>query len=79
LLVTSRRGPHRKQPSIIAPNCCIIKNLLHSNGNVFAELWEADSWLPELWHDLEQCNVACMCDYRRGLDWQLDLLNTYRS
>jgi hypothetical protein len=23
--------------------------------------------------------VTCMSDYRRSLDWQLDLLNTYRS
>jgi hypothetical protein len=22
-------------------------------------------------------NVACMCDYRRGSDWWLDLLTTY--
>jgi hypothetical protein len=27
---------------------------------------------------LEHINT-CMGDYRRGLDWQLDLLTTYRS
>jgi hypothetical protein len=25
------------------------------------------------------CNILEICDYRRGMDWILDLLTTYRS
>jgi hypothetical protein len=36
LLISYRHGPYRKQSySIVASNCCFIKNLLPSNGNVF--------------------------------------------
>jgi hypothetical protein len=38
VLITSRHGSHRKHSFIsVASNCCIIKNLLRSNGNVFTE------------------------------------------
>jgi hypothetical protein len=38
MLITSRQGPRRNHSSsIVASNCCIINNLLPSNGNVFAE------------------------------------------
>jgi hypothetical protein len=38
LLITSRYGPHRKHSSpIVGSNCCIIKSMLPSNGNVSTE------------------------------------------
>jgi hypothetical protein len=38
LLIISRHGPHRKHSfSIFECSCCIFKNLLPSNGNVFTE------------------------------------------
>jgi hypothetical protein len=38
LLIISRHGPHRKHGScIVASYCCVIKNLVPSNGNVFTE------------------------------------------
>jgi hypothetical protein len=38
LLIISRHGPHRKHSSsTVASKCCIINNLLPSNGNVFTE------------------------------------------
>jgi hypothetical protein len=37
-LIKSRNGPHRKHSSSVAvSNCCIIKNLLPGNRNVFTE------------------------------------------
>jgi hypothetical protein len=29
------------------------------------------------WKEAPYCHVVCMCDYRRGLDWRMDLLTTY--
>jgi hypothetical protein len=38
LFIIPRHGPHRKHSSsIFASSCCIINNLLPSNGNVFTE------------------------------------------
>jgi hypothetical protein len=37
-VITFRHGPHSKHSSsIVASNCCVINNLLPSNGNVFTE------------------------------------------
>jgi hypothetical protein len=39
LLITSQHGPCRNTLfPLLQSNCCIIKNLLPSNGNVFTEL-----------------------------------------
>jgi hypothetical protein len=39
LLITSLHGPYRKHTvSTVVANCCIIKNLLPTNENVFTEL-----------------------------------------
>jgi hypothetical protein len=38
LLITSQHGPHRKHgSSIVASSCYTIKNLLHSNRNMFTK------------------------------------------
>jgi hypothetical protein len=58
VLITPRHGPHRITPfPLLYSNCCSIKNLLPSNGNVFSEPLHRNGrclqshWLAMLYSD----------------------------